>query len=135
VTGIARPSKNCAHPGCRTTAIPGNARCSMHLALQQREGIQRLHASQTSQQRTEKYGHGWKEQRARIIRRDGGCVYCGSNGSTRPLEVHHLTTSTRPMDRELVTLCYRHHRAIEAEVKRGEVGKVGARVAQWLEGA
>lgn len=134
MTGIARPSKNCAHPGCHTTATPGNARCQMHLAQQNAQALQRLHTSQTSQQRSEKYGHGWKTQRARIIRRDGGCVYCRNQGDPRPLEVHHLTESTRPMDRELVTLCYRHHRAIEAEVKRGEVGKVGARVAQWLEG-
>lgn len=135
MTGIARPMRTCAHPGCRTAVIPGNARCQMHLALQQREGLQRLHQSQTTKQRTEKYGHAWKEQRRRILRRDGGCVYCGNQGDPKPLEVHHLTESTRPMDREVVTLCYRHHRAIEAEVKRGEVGKVGARVQQWLEGA
>jgi 5-methylcytosine-specific restriction endonuclease McrA len=106
----------------------------MHLAQQQAEGMQRLHQSQTTQQRTEKYGRGWKQQRARIIRRDGGCAYCGDQGSDRPLQVHHLTDSTRPLDRELVTLCHRHHRAIEAEARRGEVGKVGGRVAQWMEG-
>lgn len=134
MTGIARPSKNCAHPGCTTPVFAGNARCQMHLAQQQAEGMQRLHASQTSQQRTEKYGAGWKAQRARIIRRDGGCAYCGSNGGGKPLEVHHLTESTRPMDRELVTLCNSHHRAIEAEQRRGMVGKVGTRIAQWMDG-
>lgn len=85
-------------------------------------------------ERTRKYGHGWREQRARIIRRDHGCVYCGSMGGDHPLEVHHLTTTTRPRDAELVTLCRRHHRAVEAEQKRGQVGKVGARITQWMEG-
>jgi 5-methylcytosine-specific restriction endonuclease McrA len=134
VTNIARPSRNCAHPGCRTTVIPGNARCQLHTAQQQAEGLQRLHTSQTSEQRTLKYGKGWKAQRLRIIRRDGGCAYCGSQGGDHPLEVHHLTNSTRPADRELVCLCRRHHRALEAEIKRGLVGKVGTRIAQWMEG-
>jgi 5-methylcytosine-specific restriction endonuclease McrA len=134
VTGIPRPSRACAHPGCRTNVVPGNARCQMHLAQQQAEGLQRLHQSQTTEQRTAKYGAGWKAQRARIIRRDGGCAYCGGQGDGSPLEVHHLTESRRPMDRELVTLCRRHHRALEAEIKRGTRGKVGTRVAAWMEG-
>jgi 5-methylcytosine-specific restriction endonuclease McrA len=96
--------------------------------------MQKLHASQTSQERTRKYGPGWKEQRARIIQRDQGCAYCRIQTDTHPLEVHHLTNNDRPADRELVTLCRRHHRAIEAENKRGTTGKVGTVINQWMQG-
>jgi len=134
VTSLGRPSKQCIHPGCRTTTIPGNARCQLHLAAQQAANHQRLHATQTSKERTAKYGAGWKQQRARIIKRDGGCAYCGTQGNGYPLEVHHITASTRPQDNEVVTLCRSHHRAIEAEKRRGQRGKVTARVELWMSG-
>jgi len=134
VTSLGRPSKQCIHPGCRTTTIPGNSRCQMHLAAQQAASNTRLHESQTSRERTKKYGAGWKTQRLRIIKRDRGCAYCGSDGGAYPLDVHHLTNSARPRDNELVTLCRSHHRAIEAEKRRGQVGKVGTRITQWMAG-
>lgn len=125
MSSIPRPIKRCTASGCTTDAVPGTTRCTQH------PHIQRLHAHQSTHTRREKYGPGWAAQRKRIINRDQGCAYCGT---TESLEVHHITKSTRPHDRELVTLCRRHHRAIEADAKRGTVGKVGQRVREWMDG-
>lgn len=83
-------------------------------------------------ERRRRYGTEWAKQRERVLHRDGrSCVYCGT---TERLQVHHLRNSSAPADNELVTLCYRHHRAIEAEDKRGTIGKVGRSVAAWIRG-
>lgn len=89
-----------------------------------------LHAKRSELERRNRYGTRWQTQRKRILTRDGNaCVYCGTS---ERLEVHHLADTDRPTDAQLVTLCYRHHRAIEADAKRGKPGKVSLAVNRWL---
>ena len=129
MSSLQRPSKQCTSSGCRTPAVPGTSSCEHH--HQQR--LERLHQSQPKSIRTQKYGGSWQRTRKRILNRDNHqCVYCYDTGTTHPLEVHHTTNNPNAPDHELVTLCYRHHRAVEAETKRGIEGKVGRRIREWL---
>lgn len=104
--------------------------CAAHYHAYTARNLAQLNTTRTPSERKQRYGATWRTQRARILNRDGNaCTYCGT---TERLEVHHLVDTNRPTDAQLVTLCYRHHRAIEAEAKRGKVGKVGQAVAQWV---
>ena len=132
MTTLKRPDKQCTHPGCRENATRRSL-CPAHYREQTKRNLSALNATRDPQERARRYGAAWRTQRARILTRDGhACVYCGTS---ERLEVHHLTDTSTPTDAQLVTLCYRHHRAIEAEVKRGKVGKVGNAIARWIDGA
>lgn len=129
MTSVPRPARTCSHPSCRNDAATRGL-CQQHYREQTARNLAALHATRNNDERRRRYGAAWRTQRARVINRDGGaCTYCGT---TERLEVHHLVDTDRPTDAQLVTLCYRHHRAIEAEGKRGKVGKVGQAVAQWI---
>lgn len=129
MTSVPRPARTCTHPGCRDNAYRRGL-CSAHYREHSARNLAALHAIRDPRERAKRYGAAWRTQRARILTRDGhACVYCGTS---ERLEVHHLSDTTTPRDNELVTLCYRHHRAIEAEGKRRQVGKVGRAVAQWV---
>lgn len=131
MTSIRRPAKRCNHPSCQADATR-DGKCADHAHAAQRERFHTMHTKRTPTERRRRYGTEWAKQRERVLYRDGRtCVYCGTS---KRLEVHHLADTDTPADRELVTLCYRHHRAIEAEAKRGEVGKVGNAVRVWLGG-
>lgn len=130
MTTLRRPDKQCSHPGCRENATRLGL-CPQHHAEHKQRRLTHLHASLSQAERRQRYGAAWQRQRARILNRDGhACVYCGTD---QRLEVHHLINTSTPTDAQLVTLCYRHHRAIEAEGKRGKVGKVGAAISQWID--
>lgn len=131
MSGIPRPSKRCNQPLCRADATHG-ARCATHHTQQRQRDTHRLNTTQDKTTRKLKYGKGWNAQRQRILKRDGSCVYCGT---TESLEIHHIdNTPTRNLthDSNCITLCRRHHRAVEAETKRGKPGKVTARINQWM---
>lgn len=131
MTGIPRPMRRCNQPLCKQPATHG-ARCEAHHTQQRQRDTKRLHTTQTRETRRLKYGKGWNQQRQRIIKRDGGCVYCGT---TENLEIHHIdNTPTRNLtaDTNCITLCRRHHRAIEAETKRNKPGKLTNRINQWM---
>lgn len=122
---IRRPARRCTHKECYEDA-KYRSLCEQHA----KQHLQQLHQSRSKQERRDRYGARWQRQRERILDRDGhACVYCGTN---ERLEVHHIDDTPRPLDAQLVTLCYRHHRAIEAEAKRGQVGKVTRAVAVWI---
>lgn len=132
MTSVPRPARTCSHPGCCIDAHKRGL-CPTHYREHTQRNLANLHATQTPTQRKHRYGAAWQRQRKRILERDGhACVYCGT---TTRLEVHHLANTDRPTDAQLVTLCNRHHRAIEAEGKRAQVGKVGRAVAQWITAA
>lgn len=129
MTSVPRPARTCTHPGCRANASTRGL-CVPHYRERSAANLALLNATRTTRERNKRYGTAWRTQRQRILNRDGNaCVYCGID---QRLEVHHLVDTNRPTDAQLVTLCYRHHRAIEAEAKRGKVGKVGQAVAQWI---
>lgn len=129
MTSVPRPARTCLHPGCRHNATD-HGHCTQHHKEATTARLASLHATRSELERRNRYGAAWRTQRTRILNRDGhACVYCGTS---ERLEVHHLANTDRPHDDQLVTLCYRHHRAIEAEGKRGQVGKVGQTVAQWI---
>lgn len=129
MSSVPRPTRTCTHPGCRQEAHT-RGMCAAHYHAYTARNLAQLNTTRTPSERKQRYGATWRTQRARILNRDGNaCTYCGT---TERLEVHHLVDTNRPTDAQLVTLCYRHHRAIEAEAKRGKVGKVGQAVAQWV---
>jgi 5-methylcytosine-specific restriction endonuclease McrA len=104
--------------------------CALHYREYSARNLAQLNAQRSQAERRRRYGSAWREQRQRILNRDGNaCIYCGTS---ERLEVHHLTDTDNPLDAQLVTLCYRHHRAIEAEGKRRQIGKIGNAVAQWV---
>lgn len=66
----------------------------------------------------------WKEQRARVIERDGGeCTRCKSR---RSLQVHHKRYGSpieATPDEWLVTLCYACHQRVESELRPWNRGR------------
>lgn len=129
MSSVPRPARTCTQSGCRADAHTRGL-CAQHYHAYSARNLAQLNATRTPTERRHRYSAAWRTQRIRILNRDGhACVYCGTS---ERLEVHHLTNTDRPLDAQLVTLCYRHHRAIEAETKRGQVGKVGAAVTQWI---
>ncbi|MDB5077685.1 MAG: hypothetical protein JWO42_3864 [Chloroflexi bacterium] len=60
---------------------------------------------------------GWDALRARIIARDGGCVYCGQGESSERrsrLEVNHLNGHRDNRPEALETVCVLCHRVLHA---------------------
>lgn len=60
---------------------------------------------------------GWSGLRARILARDGGCVYCGHTSGTGPrdrLEVNHLNGYRDNRPEAMETVCVLCHRVLHA---------------------
>lgn len=118
---VPRPARRCTHPGCTNDQVPGTSRCTHH------KPTAWARQPHTTEQRRRRYGHAYRKQRERVLRRDEHmCVVCGT---AYQLEVHHLRDADEVADEELVTLCRSHHRAAE----RGHEGVVAVLRAQgWL---
>jgi 5-methylcytosine-specific restriction protein A len=103
---VPRPARRCSHPGCTHTATSGTARCTTHaIKPWSRSPI-------TPERKRIRYGSRYQAQRKRVLTRDDHmCVCCGS---TRTLQVHHLVDADVVEDEDLVTLCVKCHRGVEA---------------------
>ena len=69
----------------------------------------------------------WKEQRARVLERDGHrCTRCTASGEGVTLHCHHQRYGSpleRTPDDWIVTLCARCHEAIEADLRPWNRGR------------
>lgn len=119
MSGLARPSKQCIHVGCRTTVIPGNSRCQMHLAQQQHERFN------TPAKRTNPKVYHSKEyhrERTAVMRDRGHCHLTGHGTCNGTLHAHHTVDGTHDR-RTLAPLCQRHHMQLEQQGKRGPLAR------------
>lgn len=130
VTGIARPSKNCAHPGCRTTAIPGNARCSMHLALQQ---AQRFNTPAKRADPKVYHSKAYHRERAAVMRDRGHCHLSHIGGCNGSLHYHSCNPPSHDRN-DCAVLCQRHHMQLEQQGKDGALAREVARIMAMVLG-
>lgn len=111
MTGIARPSTPCIHPGCRSLTTRG-AYCDEHRQARARE-----HNAKREQTY---HTHAWKQARATAIARQHGCNLAHYDTCRGPLHAHHQNgDSTDHRQENLVVLCERHHMRIEREANTG----------------
>lgn len=130
MSGLARPSKQCIHVGCRTTVIPGNSRCQMHLAQQQAERFN------TPAKRTNPKVYHSKEyhrERTAVMRDRGHCHLTGHGTCNGTLHAHHTVDGTHDR-RTLAPLCQRHHMQLEQQGKDGALATQLARVMRMVTG-
>lgn len=128
MTGLARPSKQCIHVGCRTTVIPGNARCQMHMAAQQAARFN------TQAKRTDPKVYHSKEyhrERTAVMRDRGHCHLTGHGTCNGTLHAHHTVDGTHDR-RTLAPLCQRHHMQLEQQGKQGPLATQLARVMRMV---
>jgi 5-methylcytosine-specific restriction enzyme A len=103
---VPRPTRRCSQPSCTANAIPGSGRCKQHTQA----AWSRSHLS--AERKRVRYGARYQAQRKRVLDRDGHmCVCCGRDEA---LQVHHLVDADVVSDEQLVTLCVRCHRQVEA---------------------
>lgn len=104
--------KPCLQPGCAEIVDKGESYCPAHARTpwQGRASFR------------DRYGISlgkWKRIRARAIRRDGGCVVCGSGDR---LEVDHIVPVSAGGGHglgNLQTLCHRHHQQKSINDRKG----------------
>jgi hypothetical protein len=119
MSGIPRPSRTCAHPGCRTNVVPGNARCQMHLAQQQ---AQRFMTPAKRANPKVYHSKEYHRERAAVMRDRGHCHLSHLGDCNGTLHYH----STRPPSHarnDCAVLCQRHHMRLEQQGKDGALAR------------
>jgi hypothetical protein len=125
---LGRPSKQCIHPGCRTTVLPGNSRCQQHLAQQQAARF-----NTPTKQTNPKHYHTkeYHRERTAVLRERGHCHLTGHGPCNGPLHTHHTVDGTHHRN-TLAPLCQRHHMQLEAQGKHGALATQLAHIMRMM---
>lgn len=127
VTAIARPSRNCTHPGCRTPQRPGSSYCAAH------------HNAKWDTRRKQTQGHQSKEyyRERQAVKRDrwhchlehlgGCCLPRYTKAGVLMLHTHHTRSDTHHRS-TLAPLCERHHMQLEQQGKDGALQREVVRI-------
>lgn len=127
MSAIARPSRGCTHPGCRTPQRPGSSYCAAH------------HSAKWDTKAKQAKGYQSKEyyRERQAVKRDRWHCHLGHLGDCCPprytkagvlmLHTHH----TQPGNHDRATLaplCEHHHMQLEQQGKAGVLARELARV-------
>lgn len=127
MTAIARPSRNCTHPGCRAPQRPGSSTCAAHAN------------AKWDTRRKKEQGHHSKEyyRERQAVKRDRWYCHLGHLGGCSParhtkagvlmLHTHHTQPGNHHRS-TLAPLCERHHMQLEQQGKDGAHAREVARI-------